>query len=592
MKTSIIILTHNNLEYTKMCVESIRKYTRRGTYEIIVVDNHSVDGTVEWLKDQEDIKYITNWENFGYPIGCNQGIKIATGDNILLLNNDTIVTHNWLDNLIQCLYSADDIGAVGPVTNHASYYQSIPTNYQNIEQMHEFAKNYNISDKSKWDERIKLVGFCILIKREVVEQVGPLDELFTPGNYEDDDYSFRILQAGYKLMLCKDTFIHHFGSLSFRENIPEFRRLLKTNEEKFTNKWGFDPIYSTYIRFDLINLIDSPTDEVINVLDVGYGCGATLLQIKNQYKNANLYGIELNEKAGSIASLFANVLIGNIEEMELNYPDEFFDYIIFGDVLEHLYNPWEVVRRMRKYLKPDGKIIVSIPNVMHFSLIKHLINGYWTYADSGLLDRTHIRFFTLHEVVKMFLEAGYQKVEYAMNVVFKTEEDEEFIRRLGHISNNFDYNQFNAYQYILKVYKIDPNRLNKCDEPLLFLLRHVEDKLDLDPNLGKIVDLLSDGFIECEQIISLVSERLIKKIEVLNLIAMECYRKGQYDFIIPLLQAAYKLDHNHPDTLYNLGYFLHKLGENELAKSFLEKIIFKDKEVLELIGEINGIKVK
>ena len=98
--TSIIILTYNNLNYTKECLDSIKKYTKEGTYEIIIVDNNSTDGTVEYLKSQPDLKVIYNKENMGFPKGCNQGISLASNSNdILLLNNDTIVTNNWLDNL-------------------------------------------------------------------------------------------------------------------------------------------------------------------------------------------------------------------------------------------------------------------------------------------------------------------------------------------------------------------------------------------------------------------------------------------------------------------------------------------------------------
>lgn len=86
MKTSIVILTHNQLEYTKLCIESIRKYTKKNSYEMIVVDNASIDGTQEWLRQQEDILSIFNDVNLGFPKGCNQGIEVSSGDNILLLN--------------------------------------------------------------------------------------------------------------------------------------------------------------------------------------------------------------------------------------------------------------------------------------------------------------------------------------------------------------------------------------------------------------------------------------------------------------------------------------------------------------------------
>lgn len=217
-KTTIIILTCNNLDYNKLCIQSIRDFTPKDTYEIVVIDNNSTDGTVNWLKSQSDLKVILNETNLGFPKGCNQGIAIADpGNDILLLNNDTIVTYNWLYNLRGCLYSDPSIGAVGPVTNNCSYYQAIETNFTNINEMQKFAWKFNSSGKKEYEQRIKLIGFCMLIKREVVETVGLLDERFTPGNYEDDDYSYRIQEAGYKLMLCNSTFIYHFGGSSFKK---------------------------------------------------------------------------------------------------------------------------------------------------------------------------------------------------------------------------------------------------------------------------------------------------------------------------------------------------------------------------------------
>ncbi|MCX7694219.1 MAG: glycosyltransferase family 2 protein, partial [Caloramator sp.] len=280
--TSIIILTYNNLDYTKLCIESIRKFTSKNTYEIIVVDNNSTDGTAEWLKNQQDLKIILNSENMGFPKGCNQGIKIAQKNNdILLLNNDVIVTPNWLDNLRKCLYSNEVIGAVGAVTNSCSNYQMISVNYKNLNEMIEFAQNYNISDKDKWEERLRLVGYCMLVKREVIDKIGLLDEIFTPGNFEDDDYSFRIRKAGYRLYLCKDTFVHHFGSASFRKNSDKYEKLLIDNRNKFINKWGFDPYYIAEIKREIVDIIiEDNNQNNINVLHVGCAGGGTLLYIK------------------------------------------------------------------------------------------------------------------------------------------------------------------------------------------------------------------------------------------------------------------------------------------------------------------------
>ncbi|MBZ9634154.1 glycosyltransferase [Clostridium sp. FP1] len=362
MITSIVILTYNKLKYTKICIESIRKYTDKNNYEIIVVDNHSTDGTVDWLNNQRDIKTIFNEENVGFPKGCNQGINIAEGDNILLLNNDVVVTPNWLMNLNKCLYSSEDIGVVGAVANRCPYYQQISVGYNNMEEMICFAEKYNISDKSKWEERLKLIGFCICIKREVIEKIGLLDEGFTPGNFEDDDYSLRIRKAEYRLMLCKDTFIHHYGNATFGENPPEYYKILEINQKKFEKKWGFRWEYCKSISYEIIKLINKPKSEEFNVLEIGCGCGANLLEIKNNFKNVNVYGIESNKNAVEIAKIFAKVIIGNIGSSgnyELNYKDKFFDYIIFSSIHVDLDEFPKILRFVKKHLKDDGQILIN-----------------------------------------------------------------------------------------------------------------------------------------------------------------------------------------------------------------------------------------
>jgi GT2 family glycosyltransferase len=239
--TSIIIITYNKLAYNKLCIDSIRQYTEPGSYEIIVIDNHSTDGTVEWLQSQSDLRLILNSQNIGFPAGCNRGIAAASGNSILLLNNDTIATPQWLANLKKCLFSSSDIGAVGAVTNSCSNFQSIAYEYASIEEMILFAKQINHSNPELWEDRSRLVGYCLLIKAEVVRKIGLLDEIFSPGNFEDDDYSLRIRNAGYRLVLCRDTFIHHFGSVSFGEQAAHFAALLETNKQKFIDKWGFTP---------------------------------------------------------------------------------------------------------------------------------------------------------------------------------------------------------------------------------------------------------------------------------------------------------------------------------------------------------------
>lgn len=235
--TSIIILTFNELRFTKLCLELIRWHTPE-PYELVVVDNASTDGTVEYLRSQNDIRLFPNDKNNGFAKGCNQGIQTAAGDYILLLNNDTAVAPGWLGNMINCLESNKSIGIVGPRSNYVKPPQLLGVGYTNMAEVLSFSTDFNKErDPAKWFELEMAVGFCMLIKREVIKEVGLLDERFGIGFFEDDDYCRRAREKGFKIMCAGDTFVHHFGSASFIGNKIDYNRLVKISWLKYMAKW-------------------------------------------------------------------------------------------------------------------------------------------------------------------------------------------------------------------------------------------------------------------------------------------------------------------------------------------------------------------
>ena len=221
--TSIIMLCLNQLEYTKKCLKSILKYTSV-PYELVLVDNGSTDGTVPFLEDyankHDNCKIILNNENRGFAGGNNQGIAAAEGDYILLLNNDVIVTQDWLERLISHIESDENIGMASPVSNSVSGPQQVEqVSYgQNMNKMQNFARNYSKSNVGRTQEILRLVGFCLLIKRQVLDIIGGLDETYGNGNYEDDDLCLRSRIAGFRNIIAHDVFIHHYGSMTFKGN--------------------------------------------------------------------------------------------------------------------------------------------------------------------------------------------------------------------------------------------------------------------------------------------------------------------------------------------------------------------------------------
>lgn len=239
-KTSIIIPTYNGQKLLEACVESIRRYTD-SPYEIIVVDNASNDGTAAYCRSNK-LTLISLPENRGFPAACNLGLQLASGDELLLLNNDVIVSHNWLANLRAALYSAADIGIVGPVTNYASGRQQVRTSYADMPGFHSEAQAANVPDPMKWQETVRLVGLCFLFKRAVLDRVGLLDERYSPGHYEDDDYCYRARLKGFRLLIGGDCLVHHEGSASFKQVYStELHELVERNRRLFIEKWHLDP---------------------------------------------------------------------------------------------------------------------------------------------------------------------------------------------------------------------------------------------------------------------------------------------------------------------------------------------------------------
>lgn len=338
--TSIVILSYNTCRYTRECIESIRRYTQPGSYEIIVVDNASTDDSVSWLRGQGDLRCIFNKRNEGFPKGCNQGMALATGRDILLLNSDTVVTLHWLENLRRALYSRENVGAVSCLTNSCSNFQKKEVSYANMDEMQAFAAEYNRTDPEKWCSWLYLVGFCLLLRREVYEKLGGMDERFSPGNFEDNDYCLRMRQAGYELLLCGDTFIHHYGSASFLAGMDEKEREKKTreyaklsarNERMFYEKWGLGHSYAAVRVKPFLQMEELiPFGARVLVLDTGEG--ADIFFLARCFPGARFEGIT-TKKTGTLLAFpsFENTYCPDLAADVFSCIKEKYDIVVWLD---------------------------------------------------------------------------------------------------------------------------------------------------------------------------------------------------------------------------------------------------------------------
>ncbi|MFC4099613.1 glycosyltransferase family 2 protein [Paenibacillus xanthanilyticus] len=240
--TSIIIPTSNGLTMLQQAIGAIRTYTspHETPYELIVVDNGSTDGTPDWCA-REGVKLIALPANEGFPAACNRGLRLAKGDYLLLLNNDVTVSEGWLSGMLNVLNGMEGAGMVGPVSNYVSGRQLATYPFSTMDEFHQTAA-YVRSLQLEAEPIARLVGFCLLFKRELYAAIGGLDERFSPGHYEDDDYCLRARMLGFGLYMCRSVFVHHQGSASFkRGEAAALAQLIERNRGLFIEKWQVDP---------------------------------------------------------------------------------------------------------------------------------------------------------------------------------------------------------------------------------------------------------------------------------------------------------------------------------------------------------------
>ena len=222
--------------------------------------------------------------------------------------------------------------------------------------------------------------------------------------------------------------------------------------------------YYANINFDLLNRIPLSAK---NVLEIGCGQGKLGRAFKSRQPLSNYFGIEIMPDEARIAGVnLDGVLCANIEldhQIPLKFlaqtnSEELFDALVLGDVLEHLQDPWKLLQEAHKWMAPNSTCILCIPNVGHWSVLQQLLKGRFDYAEAGLLDKTHLRFFTLETAIEMLRQAGWTVVE-AIPRIFQPEKMQEALNAIMPIAKSLNLNEaklkrdLTAYQWVIRAVK-------------------------------------------------------------------------------------------------------------------------------------------
>lgn len=449
VKVTVIVTVFDQKDLLLVCLEQMKNI--HGIENCIIVDMKSTDGTEKVIPDLGyDFIMLDQKDVGGYATAWNAAVNSFNMEDIIVFMEPRyILGETCLMRLAESL-EADGIGVAGAVSNGFFYPQNI--SMSGIKDKEDLSRVEELQLKSD-QKPFKTLGISDhiwAVKKAVLKETGLfLEELMSPKSVLLD-FELRMMQKGYLAAVCPQAVVYDCFA---GETKTHYNHIYEAFDNEILKKvWNMN-YFNLSPNGNLASLVDEDKDASFKVLEIGCDLGATLLEIKNRFPNCKTYGLDINEEAVKIAAEITDVKVGNVEEQNLPFED-CFDYIIFGDVLEHLRNPHGVLRYCREKLNDHGHIIASIPNLMHISVMQQLLQGRFQYQDMGLLDRSHVHFFTYYEILAMFIQEKYT-IEQVMNIIVNTTEQQELlIEKLLLISeNNVDRSMYHSYQYLIKASK-------------------------------------------------------------------------------------------------------------------------------------------
>jgi GT2 family glycosyltransferase/Flp pilus assembly protein TadD len=549
------------------------KYTD-DAFELILVDNASTDGTIEYLglvrsQCSEDalegdgsnpscdssgdetevikigdirqaektfckhVEVICNEKNLGFAAGNNLGISVGRGDYILLMNNDVVVTPSWLTRLICCMERDPRIGIVGPMTNYVSgpqLVEDVTYDKASLHGLNEFATEFAAQHKRHAQPFFRVVGFCMLIRRSVSEKIGGLDEAYGLGNFEDDDFCLRAALAGFESWIAKDCFVHHFGSRTFVGANIDYTESLCKNWEIFKRKWELPSDLPYGSHYDLTSVLRKSFDPDVHYVALE---GKTpVIPLKEQAHGLLEKRLQEGEQCFSEGRYEDAEKI--FREVIRHHPDHPKAHNDLACLFWNMGRRVEALREITKAMEIDSKDLDVIWNAGHF------------LKEAG-------RDQEAREIYASYLKRHPEEMEVA-----------ETLRQWEKASNMIEGDSSGEKKWFN-----DDGRLHDAKS------------------------LLREGYFrEAEQVLREILRDHPESHVAHNDLACLMWETGRTEEALQELGRALEIDSDHRDAVWNLGQFLTEMGRDHDAKqvyrSFLERHP-EDLEMYEALGQFGEL---
>lgn len=394
--------TPKRLDKLRNCIDSVMKYTSHIKFKLVLANNGGGKEIEEFYEniDYNDKMIINISSNIGSPHGASVITRHVRNKFCVELLNDCVVTANWLDNLLRCIKSDDTIGMVCPMATNTSNMQIPDTgdvDIRDLEALQEFAVKYNVSNPAKWEERLRLMPICGIYRREALEMAGIAD----PGylhEFADDDHCMRIRRAGYKLILCGDTFVHHDHFMDER-NVKVEQGNTNVGKNGFLRKFkGIEPwrdfvnFVFPYIRSATI----ADTKEQYRVLGIDVKCGTPILDVKNCYRRNGIdteklcitdYTQEVKYYT-DLMTVADEVIHDDVHNMRSHLKEKY-DFIVLGNPINSYSKSLAVLDELADMLTDGGYFLFSLKNLYNIDTLFALLGD--GRPQSGEIEAIHYK---------------------------------------------------------------------------------------------------------------------------------------------------------------------------------------------------------